>query len=324
MRLQIKDLWVEFHTFDGVVKAVNGVTLDVAEGEILGIVGESGSGKSVATHAILGLVPMPPGKISKGEILFEGENLLTKSEEELNKIRGRSIGMIFQEPMTSLNPVFTIGDQIVEALKIHFPHLNKLEAKQRAVDALKQVGIPSPESRFDCYPHELSGGMRQRAMIAISLVCDPKLLIADEPTTALDVTIQAQILDIINDLREKRKLSVILITHDLAIISETADKVAVMYAGRVVESGPVEEIFSNPKHPYTKGLLKCIPHVDEQSRPKGERLNTIEGTVPDLRSLPPGCAFYNRCSRKIDSCLDKVPYFINCGAEHFVSCINVE
>ena len=323
--LSIKNLWVEFHTFDGVVKAVNGINLEVNESEILGIVGESGSGKSVATHSILGLVPMPPGKVVCGEVHYGGKDLLKLSEDELNKIRGKEIGMIFQEPMTSLNPVFTIGNQIIEALKLHFSEMSSDECRVRTIDALRRVGIPSPESRIDSYPHELSGGMRQRAMIAMSLVCNPKLLIADEPTTALDVTIQAQILAIINELRDKEKLSVILITHDLAVVSETADQVAVMYAGRVVEMGSAEQIFSNPVHPYTKGLISCIPHYDEKSA--GEErsvLTTIEGVVPDMRDLPLGCSFYNRCADRKDGCLKAVPSLKKCSLGQQVACFEVK
>ncbi|MBL6990262.1 MAG: ABC transporter ATP-binding protein [Bacteriovoracaceae bacterium] len=298
MLLEVKNLKVEFHTYDGVVKAVNGVSFGVDKGEVLGIVGESGSGKSVATHAILQLVPVPPGMIKAGEIHFEGQNLLKMDEEAINKVRGKDVAMIFQEPMTSLNPVFTVENQIVESLKLHAPPISNDVYRARAIEILQQVGIPSPETRIKCYPHELSGGMRQRVMIAMSLVCGPKLLIADEPTTALDVTIQAQILDIINNLRKTSDLAVILITHDLGVIAEVADRVAVMYAGEIVESGTVEQIFERPKHPYTRGLLESIPsyhHSHEQQKAGRKRLKTIRGVVPDLRGHMQGCPFEGRC-----------------------------
>lgn len=319
MLLEVKNLFVEFRTYDGVVKAVNGVSFTVDKGEILGIVGESGSGKSVATHAILQLVPIPPGNISSGEILFEGKNLLAMSEEDINAVRGKDVGMIFQEPMTSLNPVYTVENQITEALKLHFPPMSKEEYRKRVIEALRMVGIPSPETRYKSYPHELSGGMRQRVMIAMSLACQPKLLIADEPTTALDVTIQAQILEIINDLRKKAGLAVILITHDLGVIAETADKVAVMYAGKIVEQGTTEQIFNSPTHPYTNGLLESIPSYAEN---KGGKLKTIQGQVPDLRFMPPGCAYSNRCPIATPECQKTLPTLKEIESGHFVACIH--
>ncbi len=324
MLLEVKNLKVEFHTYDGIVKAVNGIDFTVDKGEILGIVGESGSGKSVATHCILKLVPTPPGKIASGEILFEGKNLLEYEEGQLNKIRGKDIGMIFQEPMTSLNPVYTVENQIIEALKLHFPGKSKKEYRQTTLEALKAVGIPAAEERMKCYPHELSGGMRQRVMIAMALACNPKLLIADEPSTALDVTIQAQILDIIRDLRKKFGLAVILITHDLGVIAETADKVAVMYAGKIVESGAVEEIFNNPMHPYTKGLLQSIPSYGNYKMEGNLKvLQTIKGVVPDLRKLPKGCAFASRCEFATKECQDVLPELKEFGNNHKVACINI-
>ncbi len=309
--LTIKDLKVEFRTYDGITYAVNGVNLEVKDGEILGIVGESGSGKSVATHAITQLIPTPPGKITSGEIIFNGVDLLKLSEDEINKIRGKDIGMIFQEPMTSLNPVFTIENQIVESLKLHSAPMSRAGYRQKVIDALAKVGIPSPESRVNCYPHELSGGMRQRVMIAMALVCNPKLLIADEPTTALDVTIQAQILDIIMNLKKEHNLGVVLITHDLGVISETADKIAVMYAGKIVEQGTSDQVLGDPQHPYTKGLLESMPsYMDEQRDIEHDgvkgRLNTITGVVPDMRIMPLGCAFYNRCEYAIEDCKSRV------------------
>ena len=325
MLLSVKDLEVEFQTYEGVVQAVNNVNFEVDKGEILGIVGESGSGKSVATHSILKLIPSPPGVVKNGVIKFEDKNLLDLNEDELNKIRGKDIGMIFQEPMTSLNPVFTIENQLVETLKIHRPKLTKDEYRKSAIDALKMVGIPSPETRISSYPHELSGGMRQRVMIAMSLICEPKLLIADEPTTALDVTIQAQILEILNRLRKERNLAVILITHDLGVIAETADRVMVMYAGKVVESGTTRQIFKNPTHPYTIGLLKSIPsyadNIQDGTNRKDTELRTIKGVVPDMRNIPPGCAFSNRCELATEECKKIIPELKDLGDNHQVSCI---
>jgi len=324
MCLEVKNLKVEFHTFEGSVFAVNGVDFTLKKGEILGIVGESGSGKSVATHAILQLVPVPPGKIASGEIIFNNQNLLSLNENELNKIRGKEIAMIFQEPMTSLNPVFTVYDQISEVLKLHFPPMTKGEYQQRVIEALQAVGIPAPEKRLKCYPHELSGGMRQRVMIAMALACRPKILIADEPTTALDVTIQAQILEVINNLRKEYGMAVIFITHNLGVIAETSDKVSVMYAGRIVESGTTDQIFDNPQHPYTEGLLKSIPSYGENAAITTERkeLKTIKGVVPSLNTPPTSCSFANRCEYRTDECEQILPQLIDIGEGHMVACIH--
>jgi len=323
--LEVKNLYVEFRTFDGITKAVNGIDFTVDKGEILGIVGESGCGKSVCTHAILQLIPMPPGVVTQGEIIFEGKNLLAMNEEVINQIRGNDIGMIFQEPMTSLNPVFTVEDQIVETVKLHMPEISKNKRKEKAIEVLKMVGIPSPESRLKCYPHELSGGMRQRVMIAMSLVCNPKLLIADEPTTALDVTIQAQILEIINDLRKKYGLAVILITHDLGVISETADRVAVMYAGKIIETGTAKQIFNEPTHPYTIGLLESLPAYESQDVVKSgtgkKLLKTIQGQVPDMRTRIAGCAFANRCALATKECTEVLPQLKEFKPNHLVACL---
>lgn len=289
--LEVKNLKTYFYTEAGIVKSVDDVSLRVEKGKTLGIVGESGCGKSITSLSIMQLVETPPGKIVGGEILLEGENLLSKTEDEMRKIRGNKIAMIFQEPMTSLNPVYTIGKQITEALLLH-EKMSKHEAKDRAIEMLKLVKIPLPEKRFSEYPHQLSGGMRQRVMIAMALSCNPQLLICDEPTTALDVTIQAQILELINELKKKTNASVIMITHDLGVISEVADDVLVMYAGKVVEQAGVDEIFERPLHPYTAGLLQCIPKLNEDV----ETLHTIKGMVPSFDEMPKGCSFCPRCS----------------------------
>jgi oligopeptide/dipeptide ABC transporter ATP-binding protein len=320
--LSVRDLRIQFRTFDGIVHAVNGVSFDLDQGETLGIVGESGSGKSVATHAILQLVPRPPGEIVGGEIRFGDRDLLKLSEAELNRVRGREIGMIFQEPMTSLNPLFTVENQLSEMLKMHISGIKKGECRDRVIESLRAVGIPSPESRLGSYPHELSGGMRQRVMIAMALLCEPKLLIADEPTTALDVTIQAQILEIINNLQQSRKLGVILITHDLGVIAETARRVAVMYAGKIVEMATTAQLFANPRHPYTMGLLQSIPsYADSDAYDSSRRLSTIHGIVPDLRALPQGCPFANRCVEASDECRQRTPELRDLGQGHLVSCL---
>ncbi|MGB1071672.1 MAG: ABC transporter ATP-binding protein, partial [Planctomycetota bacterium] len=269
--LSIEDLKTWFYTDDGIARAVDGVSYAIRPGETLGVVGESGCGKSVTTMSVLQLVPTPPGKYVGGKILFKGENLLEKSEAEMRKIRGKEISVIFQEPMTSLNPVFTVGDQIGESLRLH-EGMTKAEARERSIELLKQVGIPSPEQRIDEYPHQLSGGMKQRVMIAIALACNPSLLIADEPTTALDVTIQAQILELLRDLQREKGMAILMITHDLGVVAENADHVVVMYAGKVVESAPVEELFENPKHPYTVGLFRSLPRLEQEN----ERLEVIE------------------------------------------------
>jgi len=303
--LKIRRLHTYFFTDEGVAKAVDGVDLELEEGGTLGLVGESGCGKSVTALSIMRLIPEPPGKIVEGEITFNGTNLLTLSEAKMRKIRGRSISMIFQEPMTSLNPVFQIGDQISEVLRLH-EGMSRKEAWNRSVEMLKLVGIPAPERRVMEYPHQLSGGMRQRAMIAMALACSPKLMIADEPTTALDVTIQAQILELMNRLQKEKGMSLILITHNLGVIAETARKVAVMYAGRIVEYTDVRSIFATPKHPYTQGLLNSIPRLDAHHGRK-EKLEAIPGLVPSLLDLPVGCKFSNRCKYVFDRCVEEPP-----------------
>jgi len=315
--LRIRNLHTYFFTDEGVAKAVDGVDLELQEGGTLGLVGESGCGKSVTALSIMRLVPDPPGKITEGEINFGGTNLLALSEAEMRKIRGRSISMIFQEPMTSLNPVFQIGDQISEVLRLH-EGMSRKDAWDRSIELLKLVGIPSPERRIQEYPHQLSGGMRQRAMIAMALACSPKLMIADEPTTALDVTIQAQILELISSLQKEKGMSVILITHNLGVIAETAQKVAVMYAGRIVEYAEVRPLFAHPMHPYTQGLLNSIPRLDEGQGRK-QRLEAIPGLVPSLLELPPGCKFSNRCKYVFDRC-PKEPELIEAEPGHRVRC----
>jgi peptide/nickel transport system ATP-binding protein/oligopeptide transport system ATP-binding protein len=303
--LKIQNLHTYFFMDEGVAKAVDGVDLELEEGGTLGLVGESGCGKTVTALSIMRLIPDPPGKIVQGQISFNGTNLLTLSEAAMRKIRGRSISMIFQEPMTSLNPVFQIGDQISEVLQLH-EGMSRKEAWNRSVEMLKLVGIPAPERRVMEYPHQLSGGMRQRAMIAMALACSPKLMIADEPTTALDVTIQAQILELMNRLQKEKGMSLILITHNLGVIAETARKVAVMYAGRIVEYTDVRPIFATPKHPYTQGLLKSIPRLDAHHGRK-EKLEAIPGLVPSLLDLPVGCKFSNRCKYVFDRCVEEPP-----------------
>jgi peptide/nickel transport system ATP-binding protein len=313
--LEVKNLKTYFFTDDGVAKSVDDVSYTVDKNETLGVVGESGCGKSVTALSIMRLIPQPPGKIVGGEILLGGKNLLTMSEEEMRDIRGNHIGMIFQEPMTSLNPVFTVGNQIEESIILH-QKVSKEEAKRRAIDMLKQVGIPAPEQRYGEYPHQLSGGMRQRVMIAMALSCNPEVLIADEPTTALDVTVQAQILELIASLQEKLGMAVILITHDLGVIAETADKVAVMYASHIVEYAPVDEVFYNPIHPYTVGLLGSIPKLHIES----DRLMTIEGAVPPPTNYPVGCNFSTRCPWATEICYKEEPALIEHEPNHFSAC----
>jgi peptide/nickel transport system ATP-binding protein/oligopeptide transport system ATP-binding protein len=313
--LKVKNLKTYFFTHEGTVKAVDEVSFSVNQGKTLGLVGESGCGKSVTALSIMRLIPNPPGKIVSGEIWFEGKNLLKLDEKEIRKIRGKKISMIFQEPMTSLDPVFTIGHEIVEAIQLH-QGLNKDEAKKKAIEALKIVGIPDAEKRIDHYPHQLSGGMRQRVMIAMALSCNPTLLIADEPTTALDVTIQAQILRLINDLKDKFGASVMLITHNLGVIAEMCDYVAVMYAGHIVEYTNVDTLFHNPLHPYTRGLHKSIPRLDLEI----ERLDTIKGLVPNLLNLPSGCPFHPRCDFCFKRCVEEMPELIEIEDSHLVKC----
>ncbi|MGK5089588.1 ABC transporter ATP-binding protein [Bdellovibrionota bacterium FG-2] len=306
--LEVKGLRTSFFTEGGEVKAVDDVNFNVYRGKTLGIVGESGCGKSVTSLSIMRLIPNPPGRTVGGEILYKGRDLLKLSDAAMRKIRGDEISMIFQEPMTSLNPVFTVGNQIMEAVMLH-QKLSRKDARNKAIEQLQLVGIPSPEKRVDDYPHQLSGGMRQRVMIAMALSCHPQILIADEPTTALDVTIQAQILDLLRHLQETFGMALILITHDLGVIAEMADEVAVMYAGRVVEQGRVAEIFANPKMPYTRGLLNSIPVLtkDPTGKVKKKRLETIPGIVPNMLELPVGCRFQERCTYVIDSCKELEP-----------------
>lgn len=306
--LKVDNLSTWFYTDDGIVKAVNDVSFSLNKGHTLGIVGESGCGKSITSLSVMRLIDSPPGKIVGGKIVFKGEDLLAKSEEEMRRVRGKRIAMIFQEPMTSLNPVYTVGRQIEEALLIH-ESMTKKEAKRRALEMLRLVRIPLPEKRFDEYPHQLSGGMRQRVMIAIALACSPELLICDEPTTALDVTIQAQILALIDELKEKTGTSVIMITHDLGVISEIADEVLIMYAGEIVEYAPKTQLFQNPLHPYTQGLIACVPKLSRDS----DRLQTIEGTVPSFDDMPAGCTFWPRCPFAESICKEKKPPLIDCG-----------
>ena len=301
MLLEVNHLKTEFKVKRGIVNAVNDVSFSVDKGEILAIVGESGSGKSVTSLSVMGLI-RKPGRVANGSIVFDGEELSTKTAKEMDRIRGDKISMIFQEPMTSLNPVYRVGDQIVESILTH-TKMNKKEARAHAVEMLRLVGIPSPEHRVNDYPHQMSGGMRQRVMIAMALACDPELLIADEPTTALDVTIQAQILDLIKRLRDEIGMAVMLITHDLGVVAETADKVVVMYCGRVVEQADVKELFTGPLHPYTQGLLASIPRMDEDQ----DRLYMIKGMVPDPTELPAGCSFADRCDKCTARCREAMP-----------------
>jgi oligopeptide transport system ATP-binding protein len=314
--LDVRNLRTQFFTQDGVVRAVNGMSYTLDEGETLGIVGESGSGKSVGVMSLIRLIPTPPGKIVDGEVLFENRDLLKASDSEIRSIRGNKISMIFQDPMTSLNPVLTIGRQISEALELHLG-MDKQQARARTVELLELVGIPSAADRIDDYPHQFSGGMRQRAMIAMGLSCNPQLLIADEPTTALDVTIQAQIVDLVKRLREEIGMAIIWITHDLGVVAGLADRVIVMYAGMIVEEAPVRELYGNPRHPYTLGLLGSLPRLDEE-RP--EELKSIEGLPPDLINYPKGCPFYARCTYRLDKCLEAAPPLESVGVGHRAAC----
>ncbi|MGH7565314.1 MAG: ABC transporter ATP-binding protein [Gemmatimonadota bacterium] len=313
--LRVLDLKTWFHTDEGTAKAVDGVSFDVRPRETLGIVGESGCGKSVTSLSILRLVPQPPGEIAGGRIVFRGIDLLELPEKEMRKIRGNEIAMIFQEPMTSLNPVYTVGDQIGEVLRLH-RDMSKNEARERSIEMLRRVKIPDPEQRVDEYPHQLSGGQRQRVMIAMALACDPALLIADEPTTALDVTVQAQILALLNQLQDEYGMSIILITHDLGVIAETAHRVVVMYAGVVAEVGTAEQVFGGPNHPYTEGLKAAIPKLGE----KIERLHTIPGSVPSPYEEIVGCPFQNRCPYVMDRCRREFPALYSLGPGHDARC----
>ena len=301
--LEVRNLQTQFKTRAGLVRAVDGISFYLDGGELLGLVGESGCGKSITALSVMRLISSP-GKIVAGEILFDGKNLLDVSEAEMRQIRGDDIAMIFQDPMTSLNPVFRVGEQIAEALRLH-RKLSRQDAKEAAIAAMREVAIPDPARRANDYPHQLSGGMRQRVMIAMALACDPKLLIADEPTTALDVTIQAQILELLNELRRTRELAVLLITHDLGVVAEVADRVAVMYTGRIVEESPVTELFARPKHPYTEGLLRSVPKLTADNAERSKRLETIEGVVPSPTELPPGCHFAPRCPYRMPRCTEE-------------------
>ena len=317
--LDVVDLQTYFDTDEGTVKAVDGVSFHIDKGETLGVVGESGSGKSVTSLSTMRLIPQPPGRFAGGRIEFEGRNLLTLSEAEMRKIRGNEISMIFQEPMTSLNPVYTVGDQISEAIQLHQGKTRR-QGMKMATEMLDLVGIPEPGKRVKNYPHQMSGGMRQRVMIAMALSCSPKLLIADEPTTALDVTIQAQILDLMRSLQEEIGMSILFITHDLGVVAEVAERVVVMYAGRAVEEANVGDIYANPRMPYTRGLLNSIPRVDKVAEHQ-ERLEAIPGNVPNPLSLPQGCAFHPRCKYADDVCTTAIPPLEDVGDGHMVRCV---
>ncbi len=314
--LEVRGLTTAFRIASGEINAVEDVSFSLEEGEILGIVGESGSGKSVTALTLMGLLPRPPARIAAGEVLFQGRDLTKLPEREMQQVRGPGISMIFQEPMTSLNPVFTIGDQITEAIRAH-ERLSPKALVARAVGMLEKVGIPSAAQRMGDYPHQMSGGQRQRVMIAMALACRPKLLIADEPTTALDVTIQAQILDLLMDLRDEFGMAIIIITHNMGVVAETADRVIVMYAGRVVEEARVESVFDAPRHPYTRGLLSCIPSLEGTAR----RLTAIPGTLPDPRRRPPGCRYAPRCGLAVAACNDGIPPLLPLGPAQRAACI---
>ncbi|WP_442602265.1 ABC transporter ATP-binding protein [Paenibacillus sp. KN14-4R] len=313
--LEIKGLQTHFFTDRGRVPAVDGVDIQIRKGEVLGIVGESGCGKSVMSLSIMGLIPQPPGRIVSGSIEFKRENLASLTESRMQQIRGNEIAMIFQEPMTSLNPVFTSGNQIVETVRLH-RKISKREAREHTIEMLRKVGIPSPEAVVDQYPHQLSGGMRQRVMIAMAMSCDPELLIADEPTTALDVTIQAQILDLMKQLNRKSGTAIMMITHDLGVVSEMCDRIVVMYAGKVVEEGDKRAILKNPQHPYTKGLIQSVPDMNM----KQDRLYSIPGTVPSPRALPQGCRFAPRCEYAMEICHKEMPRLMAIEADHRSRC----
>jgi oligopeptide transport system ATP-binding protein len=314
--LNVKDLHTEFHTKDGIVHAVNGVSLQLHEGETLGIVGESGCGKSVTFLSVMRLLPVPPARIASGSVQFLNHDILKIDEREMQNIRGRKMAMIFQDPMTSLNPVLSIGYQLAEPIRLHYSASHK-EASERAVEMLKLVGIPEARSRLNDFPHQFSGGMRQRVMIAMALACDPPLLIADEPTTALDVTIQAQIVDIVKRLREQLNMSLIWITHDLGIVAGLANRVIVMYSGYIVEEAPVKELFAHPSHPYTRALLRSLPNIKGST---GTKLETIEGLPPDLVNLPKGCPFAPRCSFVVDKCREMNPVLEQISPGHKAAC----
>jgi oligopeptide transport system ATP-binding protein len=313
--LEVRDLHVEFHTRDGVAKAVNGVNYSVQAGETLAVLGESGSGKSVTAQAVMGILDMPPGRIPQGQILFQGQDMLAMSAEQRRRIRGRKIAMIFQDALSSLNPVLTVGYQLGEMFRVH-QGLSRKAAKAKAIELMDRVRIPAAAQRVNDYPHQFSGGMRQRIMIAMALALEPELIIADEPTTALDVTVQAQVMDLLAELQREYNMGLILITHDLGVVADVADKIAVMYAGRIVETSPVHQIYAAPAHPYTKGLLQSIPRLDR----KGQELYAIKGLPPNLLDIPPGCAFNPRCPMAQDICRTEVPVLHTAGPERGSAC----
>ena len=317
--LKVENLQVEFKTRRGQALVLNGVDFELNAGETLCVVGESGCGKSMTALALLGLIPMPPGRVKDGRILFQGEDLLKATPERMRAVRGNRISMIFQEPMTSLNPVFTVGDQIGESLRLH-RGLDKPAARERAIDMLRQVGIPAPERRIDEYPHQLSGGMRQRVMIAIALACEPDILIADEPTTALDVTVQAQIFDLLRELQRDKGTAIVLITHDMGAVAEMADRVIVMYAGRVIEQGTTDEVISDPQHPYTRGLIACLPELGSSQHGERVELQEIAGVVPSIWELGSGCAFRERCPQAHARCAEVPPLVSAHGGQHAAAC----
>jgi peptide/nickel transport system ATP-binding protein len=317
--LDIRGLKTWFKTDDGMVRAVDGIDLHIDHGETVGVVGESGCGKTVTARSVLKLIDMPPGRFEAGQILWQGRDLIPLDQDEMNKVRAREIAIIFQEPMTSLNPVYTVGEQIAEVIA-HHQKLNRKQAMEGAADMLRLVNIPNPQRRVRDYPHQFSGGMRQRVMIAMALSCQPKLLIADEPTTALDVTIQAQILELMQEMKERMGMSIMLITHAMGVVAETCQRVTVMYAGKVVEEAPVRELFGSPRHPYTQGLIRSIPRVDRAARHK-ERLEAIPGTVPSLLEPPPGCRFAARCRYATEICVKAMPPIKEVAPGHFVRCV---
>src|SRR6188474_2336031 len=320
--LDIRGLKTHFTTDDGIVQAVDGVDIAIGRGETLGVVGESGCGKTVTALSVLKLIAMPPGKIVAGEVLYQGRNLVPLGADEMDRIRAKDIAMVFQEPMTSLNPVYTIGEQIAEVLRRH-EGLSRRDATVKTVEMLRLVQIPNADKRVGDYPHQFSGGMRQRVMIAMALSCNPKLLIADEPTTALDVTIQAQILELLQDMKSRFGMAIMLITHAMGVVAETAQRVVVMYAGKVIEEAPVDQLFANPRHPYTQGLIRSIPRIDTAATRK-VRLEAIPGVVPSLLNPPPGCRFAPRCRYAMPKCREAVPPLFNVGDGHRVACVLVE
>ena len=320
--LEVQDIVVDFSTRAGMARVLDHVSLKVEAGQTLGIVGESGCGKSMTALSIIGLVPNPPGEVTSGSITLDGEELLNADEARIRKIRGKDISMIFQEPMTSLNPVFTVGEQIAESLRLHEDG-TAAEAWAKTIEMIRSVGIPEPEIRAKNYPHQLSGGMRQRIMIAMALACGPRLLIADEPTTALDVTVQAQIFDLLTDLQQGNNTAIILITHDMGVISQMSDHVAVMYAGRIIETGTTKEILSSPQHPYTKGLIACVPHLEENPSDERQPLMEIPGVVPLLTNLGKGCAFAPRCPQRMPKCDEAKPSMVDCSSSHQAACLAI-